>query len=319
VVVADRRLHRLAVGVLAGLILGAAPANAALRPGDKAAVAVSVATLWKAPNVYRAIDRPAVTNPVDLDAWNRNLATGALRRELTSKIQTQALYGELVTVIRVSGRWAKVAVRDQPDPQDPRGYPGWVPLSQLRAGYSPVGPGLTVHAQTAVIDLNNGRKLPVSYGTWLPFDQTTPNGKRAVVRTPNGYGTILLSALAPAPHPTGESIVREAKRFLGLRYLWGGLSAWGFDCSGLVWDVFRMHGMTIPRDADPQFRHGTPVAQTELQPGDLVFYGTQKYVHHVAIYAGNGMMIESPNSDSMVRIVPFRTTEYAGARRYIDS
>jgi cell wall-associated NlpC family hydrolase len=76
--------------------------------------------------------------------------------------------------------------------------------------------------------------------------------------------------------------------------------------------------MTIPRDADPQFRDGTPVAQNALRPGDLVFYGSQRYVHHVAIYAGDGMMIEAPNSDSMVRLVPLRTTEYAGARRYVS-
>jgi cell wall-associated NlpC family hydrolase len=317
VVVADRRLHRVCIALLAGLIF-AAPAHAALKPGDTAAVAVSVATLWKAPNLYRPIDRPAVTTPVNLDAWNRNLATGALRRDLTSRVQTQALYGELVTVIRVKDGWAKVAVRDQVDPQDPRGYPGWLPLSQLRTGYSPAGSGLSVYARTAVVDLNTGRKLRVSYGTWLPVERTTPNGRRAVVRTPHGYGTILMSVLRPAPHLSGESIVSEAKRFLGLRYLWGGVSAWGFDCSGLVWDIFRVHGMNIPRDADPQFRHGTPVAQSQLRPGDLVFYGTQKYVHHVAIYAGNGQMIESPNSDSTVRLVPFRTTEYAGARRYVS-
>jgi cell wall-associated NlpC family hydrolase len=311
-------MRRLLAVVAVLALVAVAPAQARLKPGDRAAVAVSVATLWKAPNVYRSIDRPAVAAPVDLDAWNRNLVTGSLRRALTSRVQTQALYGEPVTVIRVSGRWAKVAVRDQPDPQDPRGYPGWVPLSQLRAGYDPSGPGLVVRARTAVIDLNSGRALPVSYGTRLPVERETPNGKRAVVRTPDGYGTILMTALGNAPHPTGESIVREATRFMGLRYLWGGLSAWGFDCSGLVWDVFRVHGMTIPRDADPQFRHGAPVAQSELRTGDLVFYGTQKYVHHVAIYAGNGMMIESPNSDSMVRLVPFRTTEYAGARRYIS-
>ena len=61
--------------------------------------------------------------------------------------------------------------------------------------------------------------------------------------------------------------------------------------------------MTIPRDADPQFRHGTPVARDALRAGDLVFYGTQKYVHHVAIYAGNGEMIEAPDSAHSVRVV----------------
>ena len=299
--------------VVAALLL-AAPAHARLRPGDTAAVAVSVATLWKAPNVYRAIDRGAVAAPVDLDAWNRALTTGDIRRGLVSRVQTQALFGDVVTVLRVSGRWARVAVRDEPDPQDPHGYPGWVPLAQLRAGYSPAGSGLWVRARRAEIAFDGGRHVAVSYGTWLPV--VGSEGGDWLVRTPLGAGTIAKTALAPAPRATGASIVAQAKRFLGIRYLWGGLSTWGFDCSGLVWDVFRFHGMTIPRDADPQFRSGTPVARADLRPGDLVFYGTQRYVHHVAIYAGGGMMLEAPNSDSAVRYVPFRTTEYAGARRY---
>jgi cell wall-associated NlpC family hydrolase len=315
--VADRRLHRAGGALLAALSFAvAAPAHAALKPGDQAAIAVSVATLWKAPNVYRSIDAPAVGNPVDLDAWNRNLATGTLRRELTSKVQTQALYGELVTVLRVSGRWAKVAVNDQPDPQDPHGYPGWLPRSQLRAGYDATGTGMFVTAKRAVVTLDSGRRIPVSYGTWLPTIVGSETATRWAVRTPHGPGTVPKSALAFRGELSGELVVAEAKRFLGLRYLWGGLSAWGFDCSGLVWDIFRAFGQRIPRDADPQFRHGAPVARSALEPGDLVFYGTQKYVHHVAIYAGGGMMVEAPNSDSAVRLVPFRTTEYAGARRY---
>jgi cell wall-associated NlpC family hydrolase len=275
-----------------------------------------VATLWKAPDVYRSIDRPAVTSPVDLAAWNRNLATGELRRGLVSKVQTQALFGELVTVIRVRNGWAKVAVRDQPDPQDPRGYPGWLPVTQLRRGYDPAGSGLMVHARTTVITLSSGRRLPVSYGTWLPIEHATNDDQDWLVRTPLGSGTVPQAALGGARGPTGHDVVREARRFLGIRYLWGGLSTWGFDCSGLIWNVFRVLGATIPRDADPQFRSGTPVARDALRPGDLVFYGTQRYVHHVAIYAGSGQMLEAPNSDSMVRLVPFRTTEYAGARRY---
>jgi cell wall-associated NlpC family hydrolase len=82
--------------------------------------------------------------------------------------------------------------------------------------------------------------------------------------------------------------------------------------------VFRFHGKAIPRM--PIRSSGTErVAQASLRPGDLVFYGTQRFVHHVAIYAGGGQMIEAPNSDSMVRLVPFRTTEYAGARRYTSN
>jgi cell wall-associated NlpC family hydrolase len=232
-------------------------------------------------------------------------------------VQTQALYGQTVTVLARSGGWAKVAVRDEPDPQDPHGYPGWLPVSQLRTGYDEAGPSLTVVARTVVLHLNSGRAIALSYGTRLPWVSTDTAGT-AVVRSPDGFGTIAEAALAPSLHPSGVSIVRQAKRFLGLRYLWGGLSAWGFDCSGLVWDVFRMHGMTIPRDADPQFRHGTPVARSALRPGDLVFYGTQSYVHHVAIYAGNGSMVEAPDSAHSVRVVPLRLAGYAGARRYLN-
>ena len=54
--------------------------------------------------------------------------------------------------------------------------------------------------------------------------------------------------------------MRSAEQFLGLHYLWGGLSTWGYDCSGLTWAVYRTHGITIPRDADAQFAAGRPVA-----------------------------------------------------------
>ena len=308
-------MRLLAVTLLA--LAFAAPTGAALKPGDRATIDVAVATLWKAPNLYRSIDRPSLTNPVDLDAWNRNLSTTESRVWLDAHVQTQALYGQTVTVLARSGRWAKVAVRDEPDPQDPRGYPGWLPVSQLRTGYDETGPSTTVVARTAVLHLNSGRSIALSYGTRLPWISTDTAG-RELVRSPDGDGTIDHAAVLGAMHASGASIVRQAKRFLGLRYLWGGLSAWGFDCSGLVWDVFRMHGMTVPRDADPQFRHGTPVARSALRPGDLVFYGTQSYVHHVAIYAGNGQMIEAPDSAHSVRVVPVRDSGYAGARRYLN-
>jgi cell wall-associated NlpC family hydrolase len=303
-----------AVLVVAAAAVLAAPAAAALKPGDRAAIDVTVATLWKAPNTHRPLDRPSTTNPVDPVAWSRNLATTDLRVWLDSHVQTQALYGQTVFVLERRGSWAKVAVRDEPDPQDANGYPGWLPVSQLRTGSDESGRGLTVLARTAVLDLDNGRRLTLSYGTRLPVVKL--DGETAVVRTPDGFGTIARSALGPSLHPSGTSIVAQAKRFLGVRYLWGGLSAWGFDCSGLVWDVYRAHGMTIPRDADPQFRHGAPVATNALRPGDLLFYGTQSYVHHVAIYAGGGQMVEAPDSAHSVRIVPVRWRGFAGARRY---
>jgi cell wall-associated NlpC family hydrolase len=215
-----------------------------------------------------------------------------------------------VTVLAVQDGWAKVAVRDEPDPQDPHGYPGWLPLRQLKPGYDAGGPAVVVQKLWATLRVS-GRAIELSYGTRLPV----VSGHR--VRTPDGVGTLLVGAAAPLA-PSNESIIAQAKRFLGVRYLWGGLSAWGFDCSGLIWDVYRAHGLTIPRDADPQMHHGTPVARSALRPGDLLFFGSPGYAEHVTIYLGGDRQLEAPDSAHRVRISPVRWASYIGARRYLS-
>jgi cell wall-associated NlpC family hydrolase len=283
-------------------------ALAAFHPGDTASIDVSVATLWKAPNLYRAIDRPSVTNPADPAAWSRNLATTADRVWLDSHVQTQALYGQQVTILATRGGWAEVAVDDEPDPKNPHGYPGWLPLRQLKPALDDSGSYLVVRARTATLRVA-GRTLHLSYGTRLP----RISGNR--VRTPDGDGTI--AGAAPPLAPSNESIIAQGERFLGTHYLWGGLSSWGFDCSGLIWDLYRAHGLTIPRDADPQMHHGTPIARSALERGDLLFFGTNGYADHVSIYLGNDRQLEAPDSAHRVRISPVRWTYYLGARRYL--
>lgn len=280
-------------------------------PGSAATIDVSVATLWRAPGLARAIDAPALANPVDLDGWNRNLATTGSRVWLDSRVVTQALYGEKVTVLSIRGRWVKVVVGDQPTPLDRRGYPGWLPARQLAAGYRDGGVTRVVLARTAVLHLAS-RTLRLSYGTRLPTTGTDAHGNW-LVRTPDGPGWVARSSMGKSRPATGASIVAAARSFRGLRYLWGGVSAWGFDCSGLVWDVFRAHGVTVPRDTGPQSRAGRAVSAAGLQPGDLVFYGSP--ATHVAIIAGHGLMIESPDSAHSVRIVPVRPG-FTSARRY---
>jgi cell wall-associated NlpC family hydrolase len=287
----------------------AALALAAFQPGQTASIDVGVATLWKAPNLYRAIDRPSVTNPVDLAQWSRNLATTADRVWLDSHVQTQALYGQEVTILAVQGGWAKVAVRDEPDPQDPHGYPGWLPLRQLAPAYDTSGRYVVVRSRTARVRVG-GTTIALSYGTRLPL----VSGKR--VRTPDGDG-VVTGAAAPL-RATNASIIAEGKRFLGTHYLWGGLSAWGFDCSGLIWDLYRAHGLTIPRDADPQMHHGTPVGRAQLRPGDLLFFGSHGYADHVTLYLGGDRQLEAPDSAHRVRISPVRWASYLGARRYLS-
>jgi cell wall-associated NlpC family hydrolase len=202
---------------------------------------------------------------------------------------TQVLYGETVRVLDQGPGWTKIAVPDQPSPLDARGYPGWVRTWQLGTAFKAP---LVVTSRTAT--LANG--TVVGYGTQV------------------AAGAVPASATKALPH-TRADLVRSAEQFLGLHYLWGGLSVWGYDCSGLTWAVYRTHGLTIPRDADAQFAAGTPVSLAKMRPGDLLFY-EHPVVGHVSMYIGGGKMIESPNSASEVRIVPVRTSDFRGARTF---
>ncbi len=118
---------------------------------------------------------------------------------------------------------------------------------------------------------------------------------------------------------TGEAIVAEAEKYLGVNYVWGGTTPAGFDCSGLVQYCLNSLGISIDRVAEDQFNAGMPVSRDDLQPGDLVFFEQNGYIHHVGIYAGDGMMIHAPHTGDVVRYQSLDTEyyrrEYAGARR----
>jgi cell wall-associated NlpC family hydrolase len=309
--------------VRAALVLAVATVFAVLTVAaraENAVVGVSVTTLWKAPGIARPLDAPALANPADPAAWSRNLSTTALRLWLDSHVQTQALYGERVAVLARRGSWVKIAVTDQPDPQDVHGYPGWVPARQL-VFHSPAGSAVAaiVTAPTAWLTDASGRRLvQLSFATRLPL--VREQDAAVVVRTATGgTGRLPRSAarIVDVPlRPSGAQIVATIRRFLGVHYVWGGLSAWGYDCSGIIWAAYRSYGVTIPRDADPQFRAARAVSTKALRPGDVLFYGTRSYIHHDAVYAGGGRMLEAPDSAHRVRLVPMRWGELVGAGRF---
>ena len=93
--------------------------------------------------------------------------------------------------------------------------------------------------------------------------------------------------------------IAVAKSNLGVRYLWGGTSRYGYDCSGLVYVSYRAAGKTLPRTAGEMALKGTTVSASSLRAGDLLFYNTgstRGKVTHVAIYIGAGKMIHSSSS-----------------------
>jgi cell wall-associated NlpC family hydrolase len=100
--------------------------------------------------------------------------------------------------------------------------------------------------------------------------------------------------------PAQIAAVREAMRYLGVDYVWGGASPSGFDCSGLVMYVFADFGVDLPHFAAWQAQDGLPVALGGLQPGDLLFWGAP--IHHVGIYIADGLFIEAPHTGDVVKV-----------------
>jgi len=98
------------------------------------------------------------------------------------------------------------------------------------------------------------------------------------------------------PQTGSAGILGIAASLAGIYYVYGGTTTAGFDCSGFTQYAFGKVGISLPRTAEAQRQATTPVSNP--QPGDLVFFGSP--AHHVGIYAGNGMMWDSPQTGSSI-------------------
>lgn len=116
-------------------------------------------------------------------------------------------------------------------------------------------------------------------------------------------------------------IIASSMDYIGVPYVFGGTSPYGFDCSGYVQYVFANAGISLPRTADVQYEVGTPISTTDLVSGDLVFFTTYTYgASHVGIYLGDGKFIHASSSrgvtvDSLGS--SYWSSHYIGARRIL--
>ena len=108
-------------------------------------------------------------------------------------------------------------------------------------------------------------------------------------------------------------VVSLAMQYLGVRYVWGGASPNGFDCSGLVQYVFAKVGVSLPHSSRMQYDCGTHVSRSNLRAGDLVFFFTP--IAHVGIYIGNGLMVNA--TGNRVQISEVWPGSYKGACRLL--
>ena len=216
-------------------------------------------------------------------------------------VVSQAIYGSTVELLQETPGWANVETPDQ--------YTGWMPRRDLRplesgeSGYAASGRV----AQVSSLSANLYRETDVTLHRpvlRVPFETRLEITKQGEgndagwldVRLPDGRTAWIQSGdvdLAPRNLSIGESI-QLGRRFLGLTYLWGGRSSFGYDCSGFTQMLVRSRGVVMPRDADLQaaWTGVEGVARKKLHAGDLLFFGSDRdHITHTGMFIGHGRFI----------------------------
>jgi gamma-D-glutamyl-L-lysine dipeptidyl-peptidase len=231
-----------------------------------------------------------------------------------SDVVSQAIYGSNVTLLTARGEWSRIQTADR--------YKGWVPSRHLRliqrgTGYATSGeivqveslfaniyrePDITRHKPVLTVPFEARLEvIQAQGGVDEKADAKKAEGKEShegwmQVRLPDKRSEWIQAGdvvADPKPLSIPESI-ELAKRFLGIPYLWGGSSSFGYDCSGFTQMLLRARGIVMPRDADKQAAWSgvVPVDRKDLQPGDLLFFGASpKNITHTGMYIGNGQFI----------------------------
>jgi cell wall-associated NlpC family hydrolase len=118
---------------------------------------------------------------------------------------------------------------------------------------------------------------------------------------------------APAPNAQAQSAVDAALSQVGKPYRWAAAGPDSYDCSGLTMWSWAHAGVSLPHSSSQQYAATPRVSQSDLQPGDLLFFGSP--IHHVAIWIGNGQMVEAPYTGQYVRVVSASRSDFVGAGR----
>lgn len=267
-----------------------------------------------------------------------------LKPDYESPLETQELMGTVVEITAEEGYWREVIT--------PQPYKAWCTdqglvemteeeLKAYQEAPKVIYQELYGHIHTkpsakspTICDLvggdvlrmaDPGRKLK---GKWTKV--MLPSGKTGYVPSKelkhhNGFVSIAMgegSAESISPEVT-EAIIAQAERLLGVPYLWGGMSAKGVDCSGLVRIAHIMNGILLPRNASQQIKCGDRVDLKDLQRGDLVFFGTPATdekpmrITHVGIYLGNNRIIHSSHRVRVNSLIPEDPDYYENAHRLV--
>ena len=132
------------------------------------------------------------------------------------------------------------------------------------------------------------------YSTSGQWRKVSVDGKTGYVLKKYVYINTDAPTLEGTTYDKGQTVAQFAQRFVGNSYVWGGTDLnRGADCSGFTLSVYAHFGISLPHSATAQSYYGTEVSLSELEPGDLLFYGTDGDIGHVGIYTGGGMIVHA--------------------------
>lgn len=229
---------------------------------------------------------------------------------------TQVLYGAVLTAYDRREGWRRV--------RTPSGYLGWVDREALTEPGSSEAKGVDSPA-TASEEWTADAAVVAAPAPIIRSEiahETVPAGVDCCIESRDGdevtvsfrtgaRATVPPGAVRERTEPrTGDEVVTVAKQFLDTPYEWGGMTADGIDCSGLVWIAHAALGLSLPRDADQQSELGGAVSREELEAGDLLFFPG-----HVAISLGGTEYIHASGSADAVTINSLDPDD----ERYVES
>lgn len=215
-----------------------------------------------------------------------------------SDVVSQALYGSGVAALEKKDGWIRIRTGDD--------YTGWVAAQDVTAQqgkYAPAGKSVRVVQLSANIyrEPNVTKHAPVLNLPWearleVLSTKVDEGGRWLQVKLVNGQTAYVEqgNVSASVPALTIDQTIQLARRFLGITYTWGGVSTYGYDCSGFTQMLVRQRGILMPRDADVQagWSGVIQVERKDLQPGDLLFFGgSPAKITHTGMYIGNGEFI----------------------------
>jgi cell wall-associated NlpC family hydrolase len=233
----------------------------------------------------------------------RNVIDLRAEPDFRSERRSQLLYNELIRFEKEKDGYLQASQDD--------GYTGWVDRRAVREigqdSFNDFGQSLNYQVKDATARVNTPENagLPAFLFYSTAVGVTGMKGQSAVIRSVTGReARIRAGAIAESGEkmtPDGDRVIREARKFMGAPYLWGGVTPCGVDCSGLVQKVFRFLGIDLPRDSRDQIRAGVEINRDVITKGDLLFFEG-----HVAIVIDRFRLIHSSLAEGGVTVNSLR-------------